>query len=109
MVHRLSHPGSLPHIILEQHHQYAYRYSVLLDVTDDGAVWSWLFQSVTEEEGLPLAKVSSPVFPQGTNVAFWDSFQSNSDEIQTVYSVWRIEHNTKTKFIFLMSTACIWK
>ncbi|XP_057165704.1 uncharacterized protein LOC113249559 isoform X2 [Ursus arctos] len=26
------------------------------DVTDDGAVWSWLYQRITEEEGLPLAK-----------------------------------------------------
>ena len=60
---------------------------VLLDVTDDGAVWSWLFQSVTEEEGLPLAKVSSSVYPRGTNITFWVSFQSNWDEIQTVYSV----------------------
>ena len=81
----MSHTGAPPRIILEEHHQYADRYSVLLDVTDDGAVWSWLFQSVTEEEGLPLAKVSSPVYPRGTNIAFWVSFQSNSDEIQTVY------------------------
>ena len=71
-------------------------------MTDDGAVWSWLFQSVTEEEGLPLAKVSSSVIPE--EQILLSGFLSNQIQMKfRQYTLcWRIEHNTKSKIIFLM-------
>lgn len=75
MLKGLSPLGAPPQIILEQHHQCADRYilDVRLDV-DIGSVWARPNQSMEEQKEHSIAKVSMPVFTQGTSIAFLVSF-----------------------------------